>query len=111
MDDVLKSSLDQHFDLVIDRGCFHVFEPPQRPAYARTAAALVEPGGLIFLKTFSHLQPGDMGPQRVRPEEVEACFGPAFEVLSTEHCVYQGNNDPLPKALFFVLRRRATTGA
>ncbi|MCP4805502.1 MAG: hypothetical protein GY913_14135 [Proteobacteria bacterium] len=32
----------------------------------------------------------------------------AFEVVSVEDCVYQGNNDPLPRALFFVLRRRAT---
>jgi len=108
VDDVLVSVLAERFDLVVDRGCFHVFEPHLRPAYMQTLSRLLDPGGLFFLKTFSHLQPGEFGPQRIRPEEIEAAFGEHFEILSVEHCVYQGNNSPLPRALFFVLRRAAS---
>jgi len=105
VDDVLASGLTERFDLVIDRGCFHVFEPQLRSAYVQTLSRLLDPGGLLFLKTFSYLQPGEHGPQRVRPEQVESGFGGPFEILSVEHCLYQGNNSPLPRALFFVLRR------
>ncbi len=105
VDDVLRSELRETFEVVFDRGCFHVFEPALRGAYVETLSGLLDPGGLLLLKTFSYLQPGDFGPQRLRPEEVDAVFGSRFERLSVEHCVYQGNNTPLPKALFFVLRK------
>lgn len=52
-DDILSTQLAGPFDLVFDRGCFHVFAPEQRPRYVETLAALVAPGGLLFLKCFS----------------------------------------------------------
>ena len=106
VDDVLESALTTQFDLVFDRGCFHVFTPDRRPAYLQTMARLVRSGGFLFLKTFSHLQPGDFGPHRVHPDEIRALFAEAFEIESIEHTVFEGNNDPLPKAIFSVLRRR-----
>ncbi len=109
VDDVLASGLVERFDLVVDRGCFHVFEPQLRSAYVQALSRLLDPGGLLFLKTFSYLEPGEFGPQRIRPEEIEATFGEHFELQSVEHCVYQGNKHPLPRALFFVLRRAPRT--
>jgi cyclopropane fatty-acyl-phospholipid synthase-like methyltransferase len=39
-DDILATRLVGPFDLIFDRGCFHVLPPEQRPAYVSTVAAL-----------------------------------------------------------------------
>jgi 2-polyprenyl-3-methyl-5-hydroxy-6-metoxy-1,4-benzoquinol methylase len=106
-DDILDTRLTGNFDLVFDRGCFHVFAPEHRATYARTVAGLIKPGGLLFLKCFSEEQPGDFGPYRLSVREIEETFAPAFEVLSIEHTVYQGTMALAPKALFCTLRRAA----
>lgn len=103
-DDVLDSRLEGPFDLVLDRGCFHVMLPEQRPTYVEAVRRLVAPGGFFFLKCFSVKQPGDVGPFRFTPAEVERTFGGTFAVRSIEDTVYQGQLDPLPQALFCVLQ-------
>ncbi|MET0388867.1 MAG: class I SAM-dependent methyltransferase [Polyangiales bacterium] len=104
-DDIVNSTLSDQFDLVLDRGCFHVLAPEQRARYAQTLAGLVVPEGHLFLKCFSEDQPGDLGPYRFSPREIEATFKPAFEILSIERTIYQGTLDPPPQALFCILRR------
>ncbi len=105
-DDVLASRLTGSFDAVFDRGCFHVIDPARRGDYVDAVADRLAPGGLLLLKTFSALQPGEVGPHRFTPDAVRTIFAPRFELLSTRETVYQGTLDPLPKALFSVLQRR-----
>jgi 2-polyprenyl-3-methyl-5-hydroxy-6-metoxy-1,4-benzoquinol methylase len=105
-DDILASRLETRFDVVFDRGCFHVIDPEQRPAYATQLHALVEPLGHFFLKTFSAKQPGTQGPHRFAAEDIRVVFEPFFDVASIVESVFQGTLDPLPIALFCVLRRR-----
>jgi 2-polyprenyl-3-methyl-5-hydroxy-6-metoxy-1,4-benzoquinol methylase len=104
-DDVLDSRLEGPFDVAFDRGCFHVLPPDRRPTYVETVRRLVAPGGFLFLKCFSAKQPGDVGPYRFTPADVERTFGGAFVVRSIEETVYQGTLDPLPRALFCALQR------
>ncbi|MBW4650334.1 MAG: class I SAM-dependent methyltransferase [Kastovskya adunca ATA6-11-RM4] len=104
-DDILNSTLNQQFDFVFDRGCFHVFSPEQRQNYLRTLNNLVKPKGYFFLKCFSHLQPGEEGPYRFTPEEIRDIFTPHFNIHSIKETVYQGTLDPLPQALFSVLEK------
>lgn len=104
-DDVLTSRLSGTFEAIFDRGCFHVIDPARRGTYVETVARWLAPGGLLLLKTFSTLQPGDYGPHRFSPDDIRATFAPQFELLSATETVYQGTLDPLPKALFSVLRR------
>jgi cyclopropane fatty-acyl-phospholipid synthase-like methyltransferase len=104
-DDILNSTLNQQFDFVFDRGCFHVFSPEQRQNYIRTLNNLVKPKGYFFLKCFSHLQPGEEGPYRFTPEEIREIFTPHFNIHSIQETVYQGTLDPLPRALFSVLEK------
>src|SRR3954463_4433643 len=66
-DDVLDSKVQGPFDVVVDRGCFHVLEPGRRPHYVKTIVSLLGPAGLLVLKCFSDEQPGDVGPYRFRP--------------------------------------------
>ncbi|AUX48036.1 uncharacterized protein SOCE26_095620 [Sorangium cellulosum] len=105
-DDILDSRLAERFDVVFDRGCFHCLPPERRGDYARTLGRLVAPGGLFFLKCFSVLEPRDGGPYRFTPGDIREVFGEYFEVLSVHETVYQGSLDPLPRALFVVLKPR-----
>jgi cyclopropane fatty-acyl-phospholipid synthase-like methyltransferase len=105
-DDVLATRLTQTFDMIFDRGCFHVIEPEKRAGYVESMYRLVVPSGWLLLKTFSHLQPGDEGPHRFSPEDIRRLFdGARFEVVEISETIYQGQLDPFPKALFSVIRR------
>jgi SAM-dependent methyltransferase len=103
-DDVLDSRIEEQFDLVFDRGCFHVLPPDRRPDYVRTARRLVAPRGFLFVKCFSHKEPRQGGPYRFSPDDIRGLFGAAFDVLSIDETVYQGTLDPYPLALFCALR-------
>jgi SAM-dependent methyltransferase len=107
-DDILATRLEGPFDAVFDRGCFHVLKPDDRPAYVRTLHRLLAPSGWLFLKTFSHRQPGEMGPYRFAPDDIRGLFGATsgFEVVEILDTVFQGQLDPLPKALFSSIQRR-----
>jgi cyclopropane fatty-acyl-phospholipid synthase-like methyltransferase len=106
-DDVLVSRLAGPFDAVFDRGCFHVIAPERRAVHVATMHRLIAPAGLLFLKTFSHHQPGERGPYRFTQDELRAvvCSEGRFEALEILETVYQGQLDPYPKALFAVMRR------
>jgi 2-polyprenyl-3-methyl-5-hydroxy-6-metoxy-1,4-benzoquinol methylase len=104
-DDILATRLEGPFDVVLDRGCFHVFDPNERARYLGAVAGLLSPGGWLLLKCFSDEQPGTEGPHRFSPDGIRALFGPPLEVLSIERTVYQGTLDPLPRALFCEIRR------
>jgi 2-polyprenyl-3-methyl-5-hydroxy-6-metoxy-1,4-benzoquinol methylase len=104
-DDVLDTRLDQQFDLIFDRGCFHVLAPERRQEYVSTVSRLLKTGGHLFLKCFSRLQPGEQGPYRFSPVQIGELFGSQFCVLSIRETVYQGTLDPLPRALFCLMRR------
>lgn len=105
-DDVLQSRVERSFDVVFDRGCFHLFAPEQRGAYVASVSRLVAPGGTLFLKCFSDEQAVDFGPHRLSPDDIRRVFGGAFDVVSIERTVYQGIFEPAPKALFCTMVRR-----
>jgi 2-polyprenyl-3-methyl-5-hydroxy-6-metoxy-1,4-benzoquinol methylase len=104
-DDILDTQLDRQFDVIFDRGCFHVIEPGWGGDYVRIVSGLLKPGGYLFLKCFSRLQPGEEGPYRFTPEQIRENFGGRLSVLSIKETVYQGTLDPLPCALFCIMRR------
>jgi predicted enzyme related to lactoylglutathione lyase/2-polyprenyl-3-methyl-5-hydroxy-6-metoxy-1,4-benzoquinol methylase len=107
VDDVLATKLEGPFDVAFDRGCFHVLAPDRRPDYVRSLHGLLGPSGWLFLKTFSHLQPGTDGPFRFTPDEIRRLFEGHFDVVDIVDTVYQGQLDPWPKALFSAFRRKS----
>jgi 2-polyprenyl-3-methyl-5-hydroxy-6-metoxy-1,4-benzoquinol methylase len=109
-DDILNSRLDQQFDLILDRGCFHTFAAGLRAQYLATLLRILAPGGFFMLKCFSHLQPGDWGPNRFTPEQIRTLFGEHLHIHSIAHTTYQGTLDPPPLALFCVMQRQAAQG-
>jgi 2-polyprenyl-3-methyl-5-hydroxy-6-metoxy-1,4-benzoquinol methylase len=106
-DDILATRLTGPFDVVFDRGCFHVLKPAQRSAYVETMHRLLAPSGWLFLKTFSHRQFGPFGPYRFAPDEIRRLFDgvDGFHVVDIVDAVFQGQIDPYPKALFSTIRR------
>jgi 2-polyprenyl-3-methyl-5-hydroxy-6-metoxy-1,4-benzoquinol methylase len=104
-DDILNSTLDQKFDFVLDRGCFHVLPPERRQDYVRVVDGLIKPEGYLLIKCFSHLELRESGPYRFTPEEIEEVFSRRFNVKSIEQTVYHGTLEPLPRALFCILEK------
>lgn len=73
----------RHFSAIWEHTCFCAIDPSQRPAYARSAAAVIEPGGM--LTGVFYLTPNGPGEEMDGPpfnstiEEIEALFFPHFE--------------------------------
>lgn len=105
-DDILNSHLDQSFDFILDRGCFHVLPPESREIYVRTVANLLKPKRYLLLKCFSHQEIREEGPYRFTPEEIQQIFAERFHVALAQQTVYHGTLNPLPKALFCILEKR-----
>ncbi|XSG84133.1 MAG: nitroreductase family protein [Methylohalobius sp. ZOD2] len=107
-DDILTTALDEMFDLIVDRGIFHIFPPEAHADYLESLDKLLEPGGYLLLKCFSHLETRPEGPPgRYSPEDIKRIFGYRFEVLDVRDSAFRrpDDNQP-PKALFCVLRKR-----
>jgi SAM-dependent methyltransferase len=105
-DDILHTRLDRQFDIVIDRGCLHVFAPQQRPEYVKSVVNLIRPGGHLMLKCFSSDAPGDPPPFGFAPADLIELFrGSALRVCDIRAGQFQGGMNPPPRALFCVLRK------
>ncbi|UCG79439.1 MAG: class I SAM-dependent methyltransferase [Nitrospirota bacterium] len=104
-DDMLDSTLGTTFDLVFDRGVFHTMQPDMRAEYLGYVYDLVNPGGYLFVKCFSHLETMEEGPHRFSPDEIRDYFSGKFEILSIDDTVYHGTLDPYPRALFTSMRK------
>jgi SAM-dependent methyltransferase len=99
--DALKlSELRQQFDNVIDCGLFHVFSDENRPRYVAELAAVLKPGGRLFLMCFSDKEPGTEGPRRVSRQELETAFAAGWKIESLE-AVRFGVTENLPPQLHF----------
>jgi phosphatidylglycerol:prolipoprotein diacylglycerol transferase len=107
VDDVLDSKLEGPFDVVFDRGCFHVLPPERRKDYVATVKKLLADKGRLMLKTFSHEQPGTEGPHRFTEEEIRDVFGADFDIEKIEETVFEGQLEPEPKALFVPMQKKA----
>jgi hypothetical protein len=68
------ASLGEQFDTVLDCGLFHVFEDEDRPRFVDGLRASLPVGGRYYMLCFSHREPGDWGPRRIREEEIRAAF-------------------------------------
>ena len=110
VDDILNSSFpDNSFDYILDRGCFHVFEPSLRKKYLNQIKKILKNDGILFLKVMSIEEkglPDDEGPYRFSKQEILDTFENNFEVKEIKSTVYYGTLDPLPKALFAVIKQK-----
>jgi 2-polyprenyl-3-methyl-5-hydroxy-6-metoxy-1,4-benzoquinol methylase len=104
--DILNNTLGERFNLVIDRGCFHVIDPTRRAKYVRIVHDLIKAGGYLFLKCFSLKEPPGRGPYRFKPKEITELFEPLFKVGMITESSFKGALPRAPKALFCIMQKR-----
>ena len=105
VDNILDSDFkDNYFDYVFDRGCFHVFSGEDRPKYYNQIKRILKQNGILFLKCFSIGEPMKDGPYRFSHNDIHNIFSKNFQIIDIKNTVYQGTLDPLPKALFGVMK-------
>ncbi|MFO1077146.1 MAG: class I SAM-dependent methyltransferase [Planctomycetota bacterium] len=94
------------FQLVFDRGCFHVFdEPAQRATFAaRVAAALAPDGVWLSLIGSTEGPPRDIGPPRRSLRDVTAAIEPHLEIVSVRAAEFR--EAPQPAMAWICLSRR-----
>jgi len=102
-DDILATRLQGPFDIIFDRGIFHVFPPEKRNAYVQSVGGLLKKGGSLMLKCFSDKEPPGEGPYRISEEEIRRSFVPTFQILTIRAGFFKGVRQPNPHALFCIL--------
>jgi SAM-dependent methyltransferase len=86
------------FDLVFDRGCFHVFDDPDdRSRFARRVAGCLSPEG-IWLSFLGSTEgpPRDEGPPRRSARDIAAAVEPALEIVELRGFTF---NADLPRSV------------
>ena len=98
---------------MIDSGLFHVFSDEGRRRYVDGLAAVLKPGGRLFLLCFSDDEPGTQGPRRVPKTELQAAFAKGWKIESIVPARFETRPDLKdltfseggPKAWFAIVRR------
>jgi SAM-dependent methyltransferase len=96
------------FQLVFDRGCFHVFdEPADRTKLASRVAAVLAPDGMwLSLIGSTEGPPREMGPPRRSLRDVADAIEPHLEILSVRSAAFRDAPEPA-KAWICLSQRRA----
>jgi cyclopropane fatty-acyl-phospholipid synthase-like methyltransferase len=102
-------TIGQQFDTLLDSGLLHVFSDQDRVRYVTSLAAALQPGGYLFLMCFSDREPGDVGPRRLREDELRSAFSAGWAVESITPEVFEVNHEFFPagiaRAWLAVVRR------
>ena len=106
VDSILDSNFkDDEYDYTFDRGCFHVLNPSDRLTYVKEIKRILKEDGTLFLKCFSINEKREEGPYRFSKKQISEIFEKeSFTVIKIKDTVYQGTLDPLPVALFVVMK-------
>ncbi|MGX7828483.1 class I SAM-dependent methyltransferase [Actinokineospora sp. 24-640] len=70
------AAIGGEFDFLLDFGCAHSLRDEAKARYAEGIAGLAAPGATLVLYAFTK------GPLSVRPAEVDAAFGPHWDLVS-----------------------------
>lgn len=99
VDNILDSRIkDDEYDYIFDRGCFHVFQPVDRPRYVREIKRILKKDGMLFLKCFSTKEKRDDGPYRFSKKQLSKTFeNEEFKIERIKETVYQGIFNALTK--------------
>ncbi|MCA9795194.1 MAG: class I SAM-dependent methyltransferase [Candidatus Eremiobacteraeota bacterium] len=107
LDVVLEPLPEGPFDLVFDRGCFHVFAEAEKQArFAEKVASVLRPhGAWLSLIGSTEGAPREHGPPRRNAREIVAAIEPALELVSLRAAAFHDTHGN-PPAWFCLSRRR-----
>lgn len=106
-DDITDSRLRRRFHVAVDRGCLHLLAEGAAARYAASVAALLEPGGVLLLKTHTEEERDRYGTTPYSRDTLQALFGDRFELVEEKPSTFPGPTQT-PSARLFVLRRTAS---
>jgi len=109
-DDITNTHIHRQFEVAVDRGCLHLLNADAAARYAKNVAALVKPGGGLFLKTHDSSEGDRNGTTPYTRTMIEELFGSSFEIVE-EHASDFPGPDQAPAARLFVLQRLRTPPA
>lgn len=111
VDNIAASQIEDQFDLIVDRGCFHVLEAKDHEGYLKHVHRLLAPRSFLILKVFSNEEPSQgFGPERFSLFQLRRIFFGLFEIMQIRSTHYQGSTAHAPKAWSAILRRREHHG-
>lgn len=106
VDDVRDSKLEGHFDVVVDRGCFHTLDAAGINAYVETVSQRTNTGAVLILKIHREDEPGDWRTHRYQQTDLQKLFAPAFEMVRWSESTMPGRQEPAAHAWLAVFERR-----
>ena len=105
-----EEALSGAFQLVFDRGCFHVFDAPsEQTRFAERVASLLAPGGMwLSLIGSTEGAPREMGPPRRSARDILSAIEPHLELVTLRAFEFERipREVVAPKAWFCLSRRR-----
>ncbi len=112
-DALALTTLDRRFDSVLDSGLFHVFSDDDRVRYVSGLTQVTNPGGRLFLLSFSDEEPGTHGPRRISQAELQEAFAHGWTIEDIQPTTLEiipelkdvAFSKGGPKAWFSVIRR------
>jgi SAM-dependent methyltransferase len=106
--DFLEERPEGLFDVVFDRGCFHVFDAPEvRARFAALAAGVLRPGGLwLSLIGSTEGAPRDTGPPRRSARDIAGAVEPSLEIVQLRSIHFDLDLDMRPAAWLCLARVR-----
>jgi len=106
-DDILNSHINQQFDFIFDRGCFHIIDEDKRTSYISQIAKNLSKEGLFLLKCFSDKNTvTGFGPYHISRTLIKELFGKQFNILQIKDSVYQSTSSQQNKTLFVVMKKK-----
>lgn len=92
--DISKYSfLEESFDFVFDRGCFHVMDASLREPYSSLVAGFLKKGGLYLVLTGNAREPRSPGPPVLTEKEIHAVFEKNFEIFQMRDFRFAGQGE------------------
>ena len=105
-DDILNTRINQKFNSIFDRGCFHIIDENKRPVYISEILKLLTPEGMLFLKCFSDKNPDTgYGPFHFSRSLIESMFSDRFAILEIKDSIYQSMSTQQNQTLFVVMKK------
>jgi cyclopropane fatty-acyl-phospholipid synthase-like methyltransferase len=102
--DVLKLKLDQKFDLVLDRGCFHHIPRKYKPKYIKLVYNSLKNKGKFYLLCFSDKNPPNE--KNLSEEDIQKYFSETFTILFIKDSTHSESSSQRKKYLHAVLMEK-----
>ena len=119
IDDITSTSLpEQHFELVLDRGCYHSICVFHHEQYVAGVKRVLKPDGILLLKVMSHAEQrfvnyDKLGNKRVpmpfhfRQAQLQQLLSPHFELLQISDSYFYSTVTAQPaRAILLTARNR-----